>query len=91
MSRKSIATARSPFSEALYPVGNLGFGIALGDFNGDGKLDVSVTNNASGTVSVLLGNGDGTLQAQMTFRAGSGPGAIALADFAGTGRLYGGS
>jgi FG-GAP repeat len=41
--------------------------IVAGDFNGDGKLDLAVTNtpngNASGVVSLYLGNGDGTLQA----------------------------
>ena len=38
-----------------------------GDFNGDGKLDLVVTNQYSSTVSVLLGNGDGTFQAQQTY------------------------
>jgi FG-GAP-like repeat len=34
-----------------------------GDFNGDGKLDLAVTNASSNTVSILLGNGDGTFSA----------------------------
>jgi hypothetical protein len=34
--------------------------LAVGDFNGDGKLDVAVTG--TNTVNVFLGNGDGTLQ-----------------------------
>jgi FG-GAP-like repeat/Abnormal spindle-like microcephaly-assoc'd, ASPM-SPD-2-Hydin/Divergent InlB B-repeat domain len=39
--------------------------IVAGDFNGDGKLDLAVSNNDSGpsTIAVLLGNGDGTFQA----------------------------
>ena len=34
----------------------------MGDFNGDGKLDLAVANYGSNTVSVLLGNGNGTFQ-----------------------------
>ena len=36
------------------------WGIAMGDFNGDGKLDLAIADSKSNTVSVLLGNGDGT-------------------------------
>jgi len=45
--------------------------VAVGDFNGDGKLDIVTTNwvvpSGPGTVSVLLGNGDGSFQAPVTF------------------------
>jgi Ca2+-binding RTX toxin-like protein len=51
--------------------------VALGDLDGDGKLDLAVANYGSGTVSIRLGNGDGTFTAQPD--VGAGPGAISLA------------
>ena len=37
-------------------------GVAVGDTNGDGELDIVTANNANNDVTVLLGNGNGTLQ-----------------------------
>ena len=45
--------------------------MAIGDVNGDGKPDIVVANYISNTVSVLLGNGNGTFQAQQTFATGN--------------------
>ena len=42
-----------------YTVGTHPFSVAVGDLNGDGKLDTAVANYGSGSVSVLLGNGAG--------------------------------
>src|SRR5208282_2286443 len=44
---------------------------AIGDVNGDGRPDVVVTCYALATVSVLLGNGDGTFQPALTFSLGT--------------------
>jgi ethanolamine utilization protein EutA (predicted chaperonin) len=41
----------------------------VGDFNGDGKLDLVVANAGSKNVSVILGNGDGTFKAPLNSRA----------------------
>ncbi|MFZ0970194.1 MAG: FG-GAP-like repeat-containing protein [Candidatus Acidiferrales bacterium] len=50
-------------------------------------IDLLVTNFADETVSVFLGNGDGTFGAKTDFNTGNGPSAIALADFNGDGKL----
>src|SRR6202140_2230405 len=70
--------------------------MALGDFNGDGKLDIAVLDfgnfsGNNGAVYILLGNGDGTFQPPVLLNAGSGPAAIPVAivagDFNGDGKL----
>ena len=56
--------------------------IAVGDFNGDGALDIAVVNcNSSSSVSVLLNAGDGTFLPQATYTVGSHSQAIAVGDF----------
>jgi FG-GAP-like repeat/Putative Ig domain len=69
------------------PVGNNPDAIAVGDFNGDGNLDLAVANYASDTVSILLGNGDGTFAFQTTVATTRvGPTSVAVGDFNGDGR-----
>ena len=60
--------------------------VAVGDFNGDGKLDLAVANAGTSNVTVLLGNGDGTFQAPVDYAAGSGF-SVAVGDFNGDGKL----
>jgi hypothetical protein len=57
--------------------------IAVADFNGDGILDLAVTNKSNDTVAVLLGKGDGTFHAAVTYSVGNGPypACVAAADF----------
>ncbi len=58
-------------------------GVAVADFNGDGKPDVAVTNSASSTVGILLGNGSGGFASATTYSTGStyGPFGVAVGDF----------
>jgi hypothetical protein len=61
--------------------------VALGDLDGDGRLDVVVANEGSGTVSVLLGAGDGAFAAKVDYPAGAVPVSVALGDLNGDGNL----
>src|ERR1700687_5009571 len=62
--------------------------VAVGDFNNDGEDDLVVANCASNSVSVLLGNGDGTFAPAHSFPAGSSsPQAVAIGDFDNDGNL----
>ena len=65
------------------------FTLAVGDFNGDGDLDIavsdfgSVTVGDSGGVNILLGNGDGTFRPAVQIAAGTNPVCLVAADFDG--------
>ena len=54
--------------------------LALGDFNGDGNTDIAVADAANNSVSILLGNGDGTFAAPITYPAGNHPVALLAED-----------
>jgi hypothetical protein len=65
--------------------------VAVADVNGDGKLDILATNSGQcypniDCVVVLLGNGDGTFQAPMSYPSAFDTIAIAVADVNGDGK-----
>ncbi|HKV80763.1 MAG TPA: FG-GAP-like repeat-containing protein [Candidatus Sulfotelmatobacter sp.] len=77
------------------PGGILTTSIAVGDVNGDGKPDLLVANGcgsnpdcSSGTVAVLLGNGNGTFQTATAYGSGGyDPVSVAVADVNGDGKF----
>ena len=75
-----------------YSAGQGATSVAVGDFNGDGKLDLAVANVGTagvspGTVSILLGNGDGTFQPALDYDASTVSGSVVVADFNNDGKL----
>ena len=77
-------TADSPFYSGF--IGNTS--LAVGDFNGDGKLDiVVVAQQGPSQAYVLLGNGDGTFGQVASFGSVNQPFGVAVGDFNGDGKL----
>jgi hypothetical protein len=85
-----LARGDGTFSDpTIYPAGSSDAGVAVGDFNGDGALDVAVTawGAYDDGVRVFLGNGDGTFQAGQNASAGRGPYYLTAGQLTGSGHL----
>jgi hypothetical protein len=63
--------------------------LALGDFNGDNKLDIAVSGGLSGSggVSILINNGDGTFKNSVSYSIAGNIQALAAADLNDDGKL----
>ena len=91
----TIPTSSVTLSRSDIPIFTTATGpldIVTADFNRDGKLDLALANgcclpNPGHTVSILLGNGDGTFQSQVDYATGLSPGSIITGDFNGDGNL----
>ncbi len=66
-----------------YPVGEPPAGIAQGDLNGDGKLDLVTSNTSSANISVLINNGNGTFAPAVNYATSVSAIALVLADLNG--------
>jgi hypothetical protein len=80
----TLSNSAVSLSDAVsYGVGRQPTAVATGDFNSDGIPDLVVANENDNTISVLLGNGDGTFQQQQTWATGHTPESITVGDFNG--------
>jgi hypothetical protein len=76
---------------ASFPVGTNPNSVATADFNNDGKLDLATSSyddaTGDGSVSVLLGNGDGSFQPALTSATGPYPWSLTAGDFNADGKI----
>src|SRR5205085_1969599 len=82
-------TAKAQFFSA--PIGryvglNPNWGVA-GDFNGDGKPDMAVANVLGGSVTIALGQGDGSFISSQEYSTGANAEGVAVGDFNKDGKL----
>ncbi len=84
------ADGKGSFDEFLTPPTTLGDRASPNeptDFNRDGNVDVCVANINVNSVSVLLGNGDGTFETSQVISVGNAPRGIAALDVDGDGDI----
>lgn len=84
-----MATGGGAFNSArVFPAPQYPEAVAVGDFNGDGKLDLAATaTRLNDSVSIFLGDGKGDLGPARRFRTGHSPSAVAAGDFNHDGKL----
>jgi len=75
------------FNRADFATGKSPRGVAIADMNGDGRADMVVANSSDASISVLLGQSDGTFGAKTDFPAESFPGTLVIGDFNNDGKM----
>lgn len=86
----SLGNGKGKFKQASgspMPLGKNLSAIVAADFNGDGKLDLAMTDASGNAVLVLLGNGDGSFQAPISMATGKQPQAMVAGDFNNDGKM----
>jgi hypothetical protein len=84
----NLASGQGTFAEYIqptFPVGERASPSEPADFDRDGAVDICVANINDDSVSVLLGNGDGTFNPQQLITVGAAPRGIAVLDADGDG------
>jgi hypothetical protein len=68
------------------PFGRISRGLALADFDGDGRPDLAAVHLESASVGILIGRGDGTFTERSRLLPGGLPVAVVAGDLDGDGR-----
>ena len=69
-----------------YPSGSA-VGLSMGDFDGDGILDIAVSDNSQQDITIFIGNGDGSFKAGVVAVSTPNPSNdVVVADFNGDGK-----
>ena len=66
-------------STSIFPI--TPSGIAVGDWNGNGTIDVAVVSASLGSLAILTGYGNGAFGAPVQYATGSSPKQVVTADF----------
>lgn len=64
-----------------YALGEVPRTVSIGDFNGDGNLDLAIPNYYAHSISILMGRGDGTFNVRVDYVTGSYPLTALIGDF----------
>jgi hypothetical protein len=80
-------TSQYFFNRADFATGKYPHGVAIADMNGDGRKDMVVANTGDTSISVLLGQPDGTFGAKTDFPSEEAALAVVTGDFNNDGKL----
>ena len=84
----SASTAAGLLQHPTLPAGYVPTSVVQGDFNGDGNMDLAISNGGDGTVYVLLGKGEDSFQIpEVLYTSGTSPVWIATASLRNNGYL----
>jgi hypothetical protein len=61
--------------------------VAVGDFNGDGIMDIAAANNLSNQVFLILGSGHGAFQSPIAYDVGAYPSFLVASDLNANGKV----